>query len=312
MKKISVVTACYNEEDNVLELISQVKSVFSKNLSNYDYEHIFIDNASEDNTLALLKSEAENNKRIKIIANSRNFGHVRSPSYALLEARGDAVVSLVADLQDPTEMIPDFVKKWEEGYDIVAAIKAQSEEKGLMFKIRETYYRLLESISEVHIFKNFTGFGLFDQKVISSIRKMNDPYPFFRGMLAEVGFKACELPYNQPMRNRGVTKNNFYSLYDMGVLGIISNSKVPLRMAIFIGFIASFLSLLLGLSYFVLKLVYWDEMSIGTAPLIIGMSFMFSIMLFFIGVIGEYVGAIYTQVLNRPLVFVREKINFDD
>jgi len=312
MKLISIVTACFNEEENVQELIVRVRDVFDKKLADYDYEHIFIDNASSDSTLSLLKDEAVNDNRIKIIANSRNFGHVRSPSYALLEARGDAVISLVADLQDPPEMIPDFVQKWEEGFDLVVAIKSESEEKGLMYKIREAYYKLLDGISEVHIFKNFTGFGLFDRKVISSIREMNDPYPFFRGMLAEVGFKTCKLPYSQPMRNRGVTKNNFYSLYDMGILGIISTSKVPLRMAIFIGFFASFLSFSLGVVYFFLKLIYWDEMALGTAPLIIGMSFMFSIMLFFIGVIGEYVGAIYTQVLNRPLVFVRERINFDE
>jgi len=309
--KISIVTACFNEEDNVLELIMRVRKVMKLDLPEYDYEHIFIDNSSDDKTVELLKEEAENDKHIKIIVNSRNFGHVRSPSYALLYAKGDAVISLVADLQDPPEMIPKFVKKWEEGFEIVAAIKTESEEKGLMSKVRKIYYSFLDKISEVHIFKNFTGFGLFDQKVISAIRQMNDPYPFFRGLLAEAGFKVYKLPYSQPMRFKGITKNNFYSLYDMGILGIISNSKVPLRMAIFIGFMAGVLSFIIGFTYLLLKLIYWDEMTIGLAPIVIGFSFMFSILLFFIGIIGEYIGAIYTQVLNRPLVFVKEKINFD-
>jgi len=311
VKKISIVTACYNEEENIDELIARVRQVVEIELSEYHYEHIFIDNASQDRTVELLKGYAKSDKRIKIIVNARNFGHVRSPSYALLHAEGDAVISVVADLQDPPEMIPQFVKKWEEGNDLVLAIKAQSEERGVMFRIREAYYKLLSSLSEVQIFKNFTGFGLFDKKVIRALRQMNDPYPFFRGMLAEAGFKVYKLNYAQPMRAKGITKNNFYSLYDMGILGIISNSKVPLRLAIFMGVFAGLLSLLVGLVYGILKLAYWDEMSIGVAPLVILVSFMFSILLFFIGIIGEYIGAIYTQVLNRPLVFVKEKINFD-
>lgn len=313
-KKLCIVSGCYNEAENVEELVARVRHVMVNKLPNYDYEYVFIDNASEDNTVALLKQMAAEDKRIKIIVNSRNFGHVRSPSYALLYATGDAdaVISLVSDLQDPPEMLPELVKKWEEGNDLVLAIKAQSEEHGLMFKVREAYYNLLSRLSEVQIFKNFTGFGLFDKKVVAALRQMNDPYPFFRGMLAEAGYKVYRLPYNQPVRIRGVTKNNFYSLYDMGILGIISNSKVPLRMAIFTGVVAGFISLLVGVVYGFMKLIYWDEMSLGVAPLVVLMSFMFSILLFFIGIIGEYIGAIYTQVLNRPLVFVKEQINFDD
>ena len=311
MKKISIVTACYNEEENVIELINRVRKIMESHSSKYDYEHIFIDNASEDKTVDLLKSEANLDRRIKIIVNSRNFGHVRSPSYALLQAEGDAVISLVADLQDPPEMITDFLEKWEDGNDIVIAVKAKTEETGFMSIVRSIYYRVLHKLSEVRTFKNFTGFGLFDKKVILALRQMSDPYPFFRGMLAEVGYKVYELPYNQPGRVRGITKNNFYSLYDMGVLGIISNSKIPLRLAIFIGAISATLSFLVGLVYLVLKLIYWNEMSIGIAPLMIIVSFMLSILLFFLGLIGEYVGAIYTQVLNRPLVFVKERVNFD-
>ena len=312
MKKISIVTACYNEEENVIELINRVRKVMKCYSSKYNYEHIFIDNASEDKTVELLKSEASIDKRIKIIINSRNFGHVRSPSYALLQAEGDVVISIVADLQDPPETIAKFIEKWEDGNDIVIAVKDKTEEVGLMSIIRSVYYKILHKLSEVRTFKNFTGFGLFDKKVITALRQMNDPYPFFRGMLAEVGYKVYELPYSQPSRVKGITKNNFYTLYDMGVLGIISNSKIPLRLAIFIGAISAILSLLIGVVYLALKLIFWEEMSAGIAPLIIVVSFMLSILLFFLGLIGEYVGAIYTQVLNRPLVFVKERVNFDD
>jgi len=311
MKRISIVTACYNEEENVEELYAQVKKVMNEKVSKYSYEHIFIDNSSEDKTVEILKKIAKDDKNVKIIVNSRNFGHIKSPTHALFQATGDAVISVVADLQDPPEMIPEFVKKWEEGNDIVLAMKKESEEQGVMFKARELYYEILSKLSEVRIFKNSTGFGLFDRKVMDALKTMDDPYPFFRGMLGEVGYDVAIVPYNQPVRVRGITKNNFYSLYDMGMLGIINNSKVPLRMAIFIGAFFGILSALIGLGYFVAKLLYWDTMSLGMAPLLVMTSFMFSIMLFFIGIIGEYIGAIYTQVLKRPLVFEKERINFD-
>lgn len=311
MKKISIVTACYNEEENVKELYTQVKKVMNEKVSQYSYEHIFIDNSSEDKTVEILKSIAKEDKSVKIIVNSRNFGHIKSPTHALFQATGDAVISVVADLQDPPEMIPEFINKWEEGNEIVLAVKKDSEEHGVMFKVRELYYELLGKLSEVRIFKNCTGFGLYDRKVMDALKTMDDPYPFFRGMIAEAGYKVAMLPYNQPVRVRGITKNNFYSLYDMGMLGIINNSKVPLRMAIFIGVFFGVLSALVGAGYFIAKLIYWDSMSLGTAPLLIMASFMFSIMLFFIGIIGEYIGAIYTQVLKRPLVFEKERINFD-
>lgn len=312
MKKISIVTACYNEEENIGEVYTRVKKVMDEKFSNYKYEHIFIDNASEDKTVDILKSIAKNDKNIKIIVNSRNFGHIKSPTYALLGADGDAVISIVADLQDPPEIIEEFIKKWEEGNDLVLAIKKDSEEHGLMFKIRELYYDILSRLSEIQIFKNFTGFGLYDKKVMDALRKMNDPYPFFRGMIAEAGYKVAKIDYNQPVRIRGVTKNNFYTLYDMGILGIISNSKVPLRLAIFVSVFTGILSIIVGLVYLVLKIIFWEEMNIGIAPLIILFSFISSVLLFFIGIIGEYIGAIYTQVLNRPLVFEKERINFDE
>ena len=310
MKLISIVTPCYNEEGNVGKLYEMVKDIMESKLSNYSYEHIFIDNASEDNTIKVLKKIAYEDKNIKIIVNSRNFGHMRSPVYGMFQASGDAVILIVSDLQDPPEVIPQFIEKWEKGDDIVLAIKNSSEESKLMFSIRKFYYGILSRLSEIDVFQNFTGFGLYDRKVMDSIKQLKDPYPFFRGMVAEVGFKVAKINYIQPARQMGITKNNFYTLYDIGILGIISNSKIPLRMAIFIGFTFGMLSFLIGIGYFVAKLLYWETMTFGTAPLIIITSFMFSIMLFFIGIVGEYIGAIYTQLLNRPLVFEKERVNF--
>ncbi|MDD5716593.1 MAG: glycosyltransferase family 2 protein [Sulfuricurvum sp.] len=310
MKKISIVTACFNEEENVKELISRVVNVMQHH-TNYNYEHIFIDNASTDNTVNILKEIAKEDKRIKIIVNSRNFGHIKSPAYGLFQANGDAVISLVADLQDPPELIHELIEKWEFGADMVLAIRKSSEENWVMYKIRETYYRLLQTLSEVKIYKNFTGFGLYNRKVMNALQSINDPYPFLRGMISEVGYSVSTLHYDQPIRLRGITKNNFYTLYDIGVLGIINYSKIPLRLAIFMGTIFAFLSILTGLGYLIMKFIYWDSMSLGIAPLLIGATFAFSVLLFFIGIIGEYIGMIYTQVLNRPLVFEKERINFD-
>lgn len=311
MKKlISIVTPCYNEEDNVEELFRRVKSVFTTHLAQYDFEHIFIDNASTDKTVEKLKAMALMDERVKLIINARNFGHVRSPLYGLLQASGDAVISVVADLQDPPEMIPSFIEQWQAGNDIVLAIKKDSEENKIVFRIRKFYYSLLSKLSDVKIFKNYTGFGLYNRKVMDALRTFQDPYPFFRGMIAEVGFQVAELDYNQPVRVKGITKNNFYSLYDMGILGIMNNSKVPLRLVVFLGFILSSISALVGLGYFIAKIIYWKEMQLGMAPLVIGGAFAFSIIIFFLGIIGEYIGAIYTQVLNRPLVFEKDRINF--
>jgi glycosyltransferase involved in cell wall biosynthesis len=311
MKKISIVTACYNEEENVEELYFQVKKVMNEKVSQYAYEHIFIDNSSEDKTVDILKDIASKDKNVKIIVNSRNFGHIKSPTYGLFQATGDAVISIVADLQDPPELIPEFIKKWEEGNEIVIGIKKSSDENGLMFKIREFYYNLLSKLSEVKVFKNFTGFGLYDRKVMNALKQMDDPYPFFRGMIAEVGYNVATIEYHQPKRFKGITKNNFYTLYDMAILGIINNSKVPLRLAVFIGAFFAILSFLVGIGYLIAKLIWWNSILFGVAPLIIITTFMFSIVLFFIGIIGEYIGAIYTQVLKRPLVFEKERINFD-
>lgn len=310
MKKlISVVTPCYNEEENVELLYNEVKKIFDK-FNEYDYEHIFIDNASKDRTVAILKEIASKDKNVKIIVNARNFGPTRSPHHGLLQAKGDAVISIVADLQDPPSMIADFIKKWEEGYKVVLGVKKESRESKIMFMIRSFYYDMISSLSEVEQIKNFSGFGLYDKKIIEILRKIDDPYPYFRGIISEIGYDIFCLEYVQPARKRGITKNNFYSLYDIAMLGITSHSKVPLRLAAILGFCLAGLSLLVAFGYFIYKIIFWQSFSVGIAPLVIGLFFFSSVQLFFIGIIGEYIGSIYTQVLKRPLVIERERINF--
>ncbi len=310
MKKlISVVTACYNEEENVEELYNKVKEVFER-LDKYEYEHIFIDNASKDKTIQILKEIAKNDKNVKIIVNARNFGHIRSPFYGLLQARGEAVIFIVADLQDTPSMIADFIRKWEEGYNVVVGVKKESDESKVMFAIRSYYYDMISRLSEVDQIKNFTGFGLYDKKIIEILRKIDDPYPYFRGLISEIGYDIFRIEYVQPVRKRGLTKNNFYSLYDIAMLGITNHSKVPLRLAAMLGFCLAALSLFAAFGYFIYKIIFWQSFSVGIAPLVIGLFFFSSVQLFFIGIIGEYIGSIYTQVLKRPLVIERERINF--
>jgi len=311
-KLISIVTPCYNEEENITEVYGQVKVILAEQLNDYVYEHIFIDNASTDQTVDILKDIAKKDKNVKIIVNSRNFGHMRSPIHAMMQAKGDVVITLAADLQDPPEKFVDFVRAYEEGYNVVLAIRESSQEKGLLNKVRGLYYRLLKSISDTEIYENYTGYGLYDRKIIQALQKMPDAYPFFRGMISEIGYKVKKVPFHQPLRVGGVSSQNFYTLYDTGILGLINNSKVLLRLSIFIGFIVGFLSIIVGVFYLVMKLVYWDSMPLGRAPMLIGGSLMFSILLFFIGILGEYTGQIYTQTLNRPLVFEKERINFEE
>jgi glycosyltransferase involved in cell wall biosynthesis len=310
MKLISVITPCYNEEENIEPLYKKVKGVFD-GLGTYTYEHIFIDNYSQDNTVTILKKIAQADKNVKVIINARNFGHIRSPQHALLQAQGDAVISLVADFQDPPEMIPEFIKKWEEGFKIVVGIKSQSKESPVFFAIRKLYYRIVTRLSDIQLVKNFTGFGLYDRRIIEILREINDPYPYFRGLICDIGFERAELEYVQPTRRRGFTKNNFYTLFDMAMLGITNHSKIPLRLATLAGFGLGFLSLLVALFYLSYKLVYWHSFQLGFAPLIIGIFFFASVQLFFIGILGEYIGSIQTQVLKRPLVVEKERINFD-
>jgi len=309
-RHISIVTACYNEEENVQELYERVKKVMSS-LDGYSYEHIFIDNSSIDRTIDTLRKIAEHDKNVKVIINARNFGHIRSPYHALMQAKGDAVISIVADLQDPPEMIVNFIKKWEEGYKIVIGVKEKSEESPLFFAIRRFYYYVIGKLSEINLIKNFTGFGLYDQGVIKILRQIDDPYPYFRGLICDIGYERAEIPYIQPVRRRGITKNNFYTLYDMALLGITNHSKVPLRLAAMTGFALALFSLVVAFGYFLYKLIFWDSFTVGIAPLVIGVFFFSSVQLFFIGIVGEYIGSIHTQVLKRPLVVEKERINFE-
>jgi glycosyltransferase involved in cell wall biosynthesis len=302
LKTISIVTPCYNEQENVEELYRQVRDVMA-GIGRYPYEHIFIDNSSLDETVPILRRLAAADQNVKVIINARNFGHIRSPMHALLQARGDAVLLIVADLQDPTNLIPTFIAEWEAGSYMVLGIKRTSEENSLMFFLRKQYYRVAERLSSIESFQNFTGFGLYDRKVIEFVRSFGDPYPYFRGMLAEIGLPYKKIYYDQPRRKFGITKNNWYTLYDIGMLGIINHSKVPLRLATF--------SFLVALIYFILKLVFWNTFTFGLAPMLIGVFFIASIQLLFLGVIGEYVGAIYTQVQNRPYAVELDRINFD-
>jgi len=309
-RTISVITPCYNEEANVRELYERVRAAIAT-IGSYNYEHIFIDNASRDNTLGELKGLAARDKNVKVIRNTRNFGHVRSPMHALYQTTGDAVIGIVADLQDPPEMIVDLVRKWEEGYPVVIGVKEASEENGLMFWIRKQYYKLVKRLSGVETYENFTGFGLYDRKVVDVIKKFDDPYPYFRGMIAEAGFPHFDIPYHQPARKHGITKNNFYTLYDLAMLAITNLSKVPLRLVTMFGFVGSLISVLVSLAYFIYKLVFWNNFSVGIAPLVIGIFFFMSVQMLFIGIVGEYIGTIHTLVQKRPLVVEQERINFE-
>ncbi len=308
-KLISVVTPCYNEEENVRELSSRIRAVFAE-LPGYDYEHILIDNASSDATAQILRQMADEDRKTKVILNTRNFGHIRSPYHGMLQGYGDAIIVMASDLQDPPEMIPDFIRKWEEGFKVVMGVKTKSQESAVMFAIRKAYYGLSGRLSDIKLITNFTGFGLFDQVVIEQIRKIDDPYPYFRGLIADLGYEAAEIPFTQPRRKRGITKNNFYTLYDIAMLGVTNHSKIPLRLATMVGFLLSAVSLLIAVGYLLAKLFFWSQFAMGTAPILIGFFFFMSVQLFFIGMIGEYVGAIHTQVLKRPHVIEKERLNF--
>jgi glycosyltransferase involved in cell wall biosynthesis len=308
---LTILTPCFNEEGNVREVYQQVKAAM-ENLPAYDYEHLFIDNASTDATVAILRQLAAADTRVKVIVNTRNFGQVRSPYHALLQARGDAVMTCVADLQDPPELIPQFVRKWEEGYKIVIGVKKGSQESWLMRRTRKFYYWLVGTLSsDVLLVHNFTGFGLYDREVVEQARSTDEQYPYFRGLICDFGYERAEIPYMQPARTRGVTNHNFFSLYDIAMLGITNHSKIPLRIATIAGFAISVLSLLVAFGYLVAKLMFWNELQMGTAPLLIGIYFFGAVQLFFIGILGEYIGSIHTQVHRRPLVVERERINFD-
>ncbi|MEI7525804.1 MAG: glycosyltransferase family 2 protein [Mariniphaga sp.] len=310
-KLISIITPCYNEEGNIPVVYERVKAILEK-FPQYDYEHLFIDNDSSDSTPEILRKIAARDKNVKVIFNAKNFGVNRSGWYAFHQVKGDAVVHIVSDLQDPPEIIAQFLEKWEEGFQIVIGVKHKSKENFLMFEIRKFYYNLLNKISDTDLVKNFTGFGLYDRSFIDLTLKLSDPVPYFRGLIPEFGIKRFEINYVQPKRKSGKTKQSFTTLYDEAMLGFVSHSKLPLRLASFTGYFIAFLSLMVAIGYLVYKLVFWKEFELGLAPLVIGVFFFSSVQLIFIGVIGEYVGAIWTQLhlKDRPLVIEKERINF--
>jgi len=310
MKSISVVTPCRDEEANVEELYERVRAIMAT-LGRYRYEHIFIDNDSQDRTVEILRRLASFDKNIKLIVNSRNFGHITSPIHAVTQSRGDAVIGLAADFQDPPEMIPALVEAWEEGYAMALCVKRTSGEHPLMFSLRKKYYKLVNRLTEIETFENFTGFGLYDRKVIDHVIAFGDPNPYFRGIIAEIGLPHKKIYYDQPARKGGITKNNLYTLYDYGMLGIISLSKVPLRLMTFAGFTGAALSFLIGIVFLFYKLLFWNNFSVGIAPVVIGLFFGFSIQLVFMGLLGEYIGAIHTQLQRRPYAIERERVNFE-
>jgi glycosyltransferase involved in cell wall biosynthesis len=309
LKRISVVGPCYNEAENIEEFVSRVTAVFDR-LPQYELEIICIDNGSTDGTQDILRRLAARERRVKVILNARNFGHIRSPIHGLLQASGDAAFLMVTDLQDPPELLPEFLAKWEAGHKAIVAVKKQSHETPIFFAMRRFYYSLVHRLAEYDIIQNFTGFGLYDRAILDYCRTLDDPYPYFRGLISEIGLPIAEIPYVQPLRKRGLTKNNFYTLYDMAMLGITNHSKVPLRLATMMGFSLSLLSLLVAIAYLIYKLVNWYDFPVGQAPVIIGLFLFSSVQLFFIGILGEYIGAIHTQVLRRPLVVEKERINF--
>jgi len=310
-KKITLVCPCFNEEENIELLVHKIDEVTLPLKERYDFEVLFIDNHSSDKTPLILKKMASERRDVKVILNARNFGHIRSPFYGITQSSGDATILMATDFQDPPELIVEFIKKWEEGFPVVMGVKKDSHETFLFFAVRKFYYNLISKISDIELVKNYTGFGLYDKKVIQILRGIKDHYPYFRGIISELGFPSAKVYFTQPLRRRGFSKNNLYTLYDMAMLGITSHSKIPLRIATFSGFIFSFLFLLISLGYLGAKLVFWEKFAFGLAPLIIGIFLVASVQLFFIGILGEYIGFIHNQLLQRPLVIEKERINFD-
>ncbi|MCD7716293.1 MAG: glycosyltransferase family 2 protein [Lachnospiraceae bacterium] len=311
-KKISVMIPCYNEEENVVPISEAVVDILNKELPEYDYEILFIDNCSTDRTRDLLRAICSQNPKIRAILNARNFGQFNSPYYGLCQTTGDCTISLCCDFQDPVELIPVFVHEWEKGYKIVSGIKTSSKENRFIYFLRTVYYKLIKNMSSVDMIEHFTGFGLYDKDFIQLLRDLEDPIPFIRGVVAEFGYKRKEIEYEQPKRRAGKTHNNFYSLYDAAMLSFTSYTKVGLRLASFAGYICAFFSFIVGIVYFILKLLNWNSFSAGMAPLVIGLFFLSGVELIFIGFLGEYVMNINQRVMNRPLVVEEERINFDE
>ena len=312
MKKISIMIPCYNEEENVVPISEAVVRELTDSLPEYDYEILFIDNDSKDNTRPLLREICKNNPKIKAIFNVKNFGQFNSPYYGMLQTTGDCTICMCCDVQDPVEMIPKLVHEWENGYKIVCAIKTTSKENKIMRFLRTCYYKLIRKMSDVEQIEHFTGFGLYDKSFIEVLRNLKDPSPFLRGIVAELGYRRKDIPYEQAKRRAGKTHNNFYTLYDAAMLSFTSYTKIGLRLATFCGIGVGFVSFLVGMVYLILKLIMWDNFPMGMAPVLIGMCFLGSVQLFFIGLLGEYVLNINTRVMNKPLVIEEERLNFDN
>lgn len=314
MKKISIMIPCYNEVENVEPMSFAITNIMKEALSNYEYEILFIDNCSIDGTREKLEEICSKDKRIKAIFNVTNFGQFNSPFYGLCQTTGDCTIGISCDFQDPVELIPRFVEEWEKGHKIVSGIKTSSKENPVVYFLRSMYYKMIKNMSDTEMIEHFTGFGLYDKTFIDILRKLDDPIPFLRGIVAEYGhgFNRIDIEYEQKKRRAGKTHNNFYSLYDAAMLSITSYTKVGLRLATILGFISSGVSLLVALIYLVLKLVNWHSFQAGNAPLLIGVYVIGSLQLFFIGLLGEYILNINTRVIHRPLVVEEKRINFDE
>ena len=308
-KTISFISPCFNEEDNVDDLYQRVSAIWDAN-PQFHYEFVIIDNASTDRTVEKLRAIASKDSRVKVIVNTRNFGHIRSPYWGILQTSGDATIYMASDLQDPPELAMQFIKEWESGYKIVLATKPVSEGNQFVHLLRKLYYRILDGISDIKLVRDATGFGLYDRKVLDEIRKINDPYPYLRGLICELGYPIKTIEFKQPRRVRGISKNNFYTLYDIAMLGLVSHSLVPIRIASFLGLLIGFLSLFMGGAFLIAKLIWWDYFPVGVAPIAIALFGLFGLLFIFMGLLGEYIGVIQTHVSKRPIVVEEERINF--
>lgn len=309
-KVISVVLPSFNEEGNIEKIYIAVTKLFKSQLKKYDYEIVFIDNDSKDNTRNIIRKICKKDKKAKAIFNAKNFGQFNSPYYGLLNTSGNAVISMASDFQDPVELIPEFVKAWEEGYKIAIGVRRTSTDNFILKTLKKAYYDLINKFSNVDQIKMFTGFGLYDKDFINILRKLDDPTPFLRGIVAELGYKRKEIPFEQGKRYKGKTSNNFYSLYDAAMLSFTSYTKIGLRIATFFGGIVLLISVLVAIIYLIMKLIWWDRFQAGMIPVLLGMLFLGSIQILFIGIIGEYVLAINQRTMKRPLVIEEERINF--
>ena len=307
--KISIVTPTFNEIDNIENLYLEIKKELDK--LEYEYEHLIIDNNSTDGTIDKIKHLASKDKNLKIIINSKNYGHIRSPFYGLLQTKSDASILMASDFQDPIDLIPKYIEEWKKGKKIVLGEKTSSEENQIKYSLRTLFYNFLNKISEFELPKNTTGSGIFDKTIIDKLKKINDPYPYFRGLITELGEDISTIKFKQPARKSGKTKNSIFTLYDIGMLGLVKHSRKPLRFMTLLGFFASLVSFVVGIIYLFYKLLFWNSFTLGMAPIVIGIFIVSSIQITLLGLVGEYIGIILLHQRNMPLVIEKERINFD-